>query len=134
MQDSGWRKGLFVGYIDGGRQKLPLLGLSVHYCYLYRDLYSLIWFERQWLVQTFHLFDGELQFVDEMLALDVRNNSAWNHRYFVISRTKNSDEFVVQKEEMTFAMTKLKRIGDNESGWNYLRGYCLLCSVWRTED
>lgn len=34
---------------------------------------------RQWAVQTFNLWDGEIEFVDKCLEEDVRNNSAWNH-------------------------------------------------------
>lgn len=30
------------------------------------------------------LWDGELDFVDSMLAQDVRNNSAWHHRFFIV--------------------------------------------------
>jgi len=30
------------------------------------------------------LWDGELDFVDSVLARDFRNNSAWHHRYFVV--------------------------------------------------
>lgn len=39
---------------------------------------------RQWLVRRFNLWDSELGSVEELLVRDVRNNSAWNHRYFVI--------------------------------------------------
>lgn len=37
--------------------------------------------------QEYKLWDGELAFVEELLEDDVRNNSAWNQRHFVISRT-----------------------------------------------
>ncbi|GAJ12714.1 unnamed protein product, partial [marine sediment metagenome] len=29
------------------------------------------------------LWDGELAFVDQLIEEDVRNNSAWSHRFFV---------------------------------------------------
>lgn len=36
------------------------------------------------MVQKFDLWDGELDYVEDALRIDIRNNSAWNHRYFVI--------------------------------------------------
>lgn len=44
------------------------------------------WAYRQWLLAEFNspeLWAGELDFVDMMLSHDVRNNSAWHHRFFV---------------------------------------------------
>jgi protein farnesyltransferase/geranylgeranyltransferase type-1 subunit alpha len=46
------------------------------------------WSYRQWLLAYFKddesLWQGELDFVEEMLGQDVRNNSAWHHRFFVV--------------------------------------------------
>ena len=64
------------------------------------------WSYRQWLLSSFYgadengreqgdddageaieaagVWDAELDFVDTMLAQDVRNNSAWHHRFFVV--------------------------------------------------
>jgi protein farnesyltransferase/geranylgeranyltransferase type-1 subunit alpha len=40
---------------------------------------------RQWLVKRFDLWDqGELEYVNELIVKDVRNNSAWNHRFFIL--------------------------------------------------
>ncbi len=39
---------------------------------------------RQWLVRRFNLWDQELPEIENLLEKDVRNNSAWNHRYFVV--------------------------------------------------
>lgn len=33
------------------------------------------------------MWDKELEFVDKLLREDLRNNSAWNHRCFVITNT-----------------------------------------------
>jgi protein farnesyltransferase/geranylgeranyltransferase type-1 subunit alpha len=44
------------------------------------------WSHRQWLLAHFdqaELWAGELPFVERWLADDVRNNSAWHHRFFV---------------------------------------------------
>lgn len=43
-----------------------------------------VWSYRQWLVKRFALWDkGEFEAVDELLRKDIRNNSAWNHRWFL---------------------------------------------------
>lgn len=45
------------------------------------------WAYRQWLLAEFNspeLWAGELEFVEEMLRDDLRNNSAWHHRFFVV--------------------------------------------------
>jgi hypothetical protein len=45
-----------------------------------------VWSYRQWLVKRFDLFDKpeELEWTAEMIEADVRNNSAWNHRYYLV--------------------------------------------------
>jgi protein farnesyltransferase/geranylgeranyltransferase type-1 subunit alpha len=45
------------------------------------------WSYRQWLLSYFNdsdLWAEELDFVDQMVVGDVRNNSAWHHRFFVV--------------------------------------------------
>jgi protein farnesyltransferase/geranylgeranyltransferase type-1 subunit alpha len=45
------------------------------------------WAYRQWLLAEFNspeLWAGELDFIEMMLRHDVRNNSAWHHRFFVV--------------------------------------------------
>jgi protein farnesyltransferase/geranylgeranyltransferase type-1 subunit alpha len=46
------------------------------------------WSYRQWLLSHFvddnDLWKGELDFVENMIGDDVRNNSAWHHRHFVV--------------------------------------------------
>jgi protein farnesyltransferase/geranylgeranyltransferase type-1 subunit alpha len=46
------------------------------------------WSYRQWLLSYFNdeedLWSKELDFVDMMLSNDIRNNSAWHHRFFVV--------------------------------------------------
>lgn len=49
--------------------------------------------------QEYKLWDNELEFVETLLEEDVRNNSAWNQRHFVISQTTGfSDPVVVERE------------------------------------
>lgn len=50
-------------------------------------------------LQEYKLWDKELEFVENLLEDDVRNNSAWNQRHFVISHTTGfSDPAVLEKE------------------------------------
>lgn len=50
-------------------------------------------------VQEYKLWDNELEFVENLLEDDVRNNSAWNQRHFVISHTTGfSDGAVLERE------------------------------------
>ena len=43
-----------------------------------------VWAYRHWLVRHFSLWDSELPYIESLLLEDVRNNSAWNHRWFVV--------------------------------------------------
>lgn len=66
------------------------------------------WSYRQWLLAHFDdagLWLGELPYVDDLLRADVRNNSAWHHRYFVVfgrgtrsQATPAEEAEVVQRE------------------------------------
>lgn len=39
---------------------------------------------RHWVVERFNLFSvNELDFADSHINEDIRNNSAWNYRYFI---------------------------------------------------
>lgn len=65
--------------------------------------------------------------------IDIRNNSAWNHRWFVLSRGGGravasrlpSDAPIldpaVQRSEAALCLAALRRVTRNESGWSYLR-------------
>ena len=55
------------------------------------------WAYRQWVLAHFNddaLWPGELPYIEEMLSNDVRNNSAWHHRFFVVwgSGVRQGDE------------------------------------------
>jgi len=73
----------------------------------------------------YSLYDKELEYVEQLLNDDVRNNSAWNQRYFVISNTTKFEQEVIDRE-VDFALEKIELDKGNESAWNYLRGYLFL--------
>lgn len=79
------------------------------------------WQQRQWLVNDFNEFDEELDYTEELIDDDIRNNSAWNHRYYVI---RNTTGFVdpVLDSETRFTCHKIRLAPNNESAWNYLKG------------
>jgi len=56
----------------------------------------------QWAMKTFNLFaaasNAGLDLVDEFLDQDARNNSAWNHRYFILNNTTSFTEQTVAAE------------------------------------
>ena len=71
-------------------------------------------------LQEFNLFENELQFIDKLLEEDIRNNSAWNQRFFVMSQTGGWPAERVATE-VQYAMEKIEKAKRNESVWNYLR-------------
>jgi len=73
------------------------------------------------------LWAGELPFVERLLAEDVRNNSAWHHRFFVTLENGSkggtggvADEAV--RRELVFVKGKIALVPNNASAWNYFRG------------
>jgi protein farnesyltransferase/geranylgeranyltransferase type-1 subunit alpha len=104
-----------------------------------------VWTYRHWLVRHFRLWDTprEIQDVDTLLSSDVRNNSAWNHR-FMLRFGPRSDEpdggmpnsnaptpekgrlTVVDEDlvdaELEYTKAKLLRAPENRSSWSYARG------------
>ena len=87
------------------------------------------WQYRQWLLRHFNLpFEMELEYTEELLKSDVYNNSAWNHRYFLI---KNAMEFKIEDFEKIFLFLNGSN-EDNECFWNYLAALindCPLLSI-----
>ena len=95
------------------------------------------WAYRQWLLVHFNqpsLWDGELPFVELLLSGDVRNNSAWHHRFFVVFETgahpgsledeEGGGKDEVLRRELRFVKEKISLAPNNASAWNYLRGVC----------
>ena len=82
------------------------------------------WQYRQWFIRKFSQFDGEIEYTNNLLLVDVRNNSAWNHRYFVMDKLgkltdSSANDF---RDEIEFTIDKIKIAPNNESSWNYLIG------------
>ena len=50
------------------------------------------------MLRKFDLWENELDYVNSLLAEDIRNNSAWNQRYFVINSTTKFTPEVIEKE------------------------------------
>ncbi|BGP55277.1 hypothetical protein JCM8202_000648 [Rhodotorula sphaerocarpa] len=66
------------------------------------------------------IWDGELAYADKLLQEDIRNNSAWNHRFFVAFESGMDGD--CGDREISYAKTKLAISPNNPSAWNYLRG------------
>ncbi|KAK6065702.1 farnesyltransferase alpha subunit ram2 [Seiridium cupressi] len=95
-----------------------------------------VWSYRQYAVRKLGMWgDDELQSIAWMINQDVRNNSAWSHRFFVVfsdpnNTTKDShatehDPAVpaeVVDRETDYAKEKIKLAPQNQSPWNYLKG------------
>lgn len=103
-----------------------------------------VWSYRQWLVRRLEIFPSqvhdfagpnEIAAVEQLLDQDVRNNSAWSHRFFVVfsdpsystpdSRAMERDDAIpsqIVEREIAFAQDKIRLAPQNMSSWNYLRG------------
>ena len=98
------------------------------------------WSHRQWVCTSFFgasgPWDAELDFAAAMLRTDVRNNSAWNHRWFSLTRggglsfldgcsavedTADARLDIVARE-VDFTLSAILLVSRNESSWSYLRG------------
>lgn len=68
------------------------------------------------------LWNEELEFSDNLIECDIRNNSAWNYRYFLVSRGEADFEFSeeVLKFEAAYTIEKIALDPFNESPWHYL--------------
>ncbi|KAK8017475.1 prenyltransferase alpha subunit [Apiospora rasikravindrae] len=98
-----------------------------------------VWSYRQHLTRKLGMWEneehGELDSIEGMIDDDVRNNSAWSHRFFLVfsnpryatpdSHATEPDPQVpadVVDREIKYAQAKIKLAPQNQSPWNYLRG------------
>ncbi|CZR57915.1 related to geranylgeranyltransferase type I alpha subunit (RAM2) [Phialocephala subalpina] len=95
-----------------------------------------VWSYRQWLVRKLDLWQkGEIEDCERLLREDVRNNSAWAHRFFVVfsnprycTEGSKATEFdggipdEILDREIEFSKAACFEAPQNQSPWNYLRG------------
>ena len=72
------------------------------------------WSNRLWVLKTYDMWAGELEFCTALLDADVYNNSAWNHLYQV--KTQLGCDPV---EEVRSTLERLAHAQENESAWVY---------------
>ena len=88
------------------------------------------------------MYEKEIAFLERLLQEDIRNNSAWNQRFYVVTSFPTEDEVFtnggfmeeqgdsvpallsgkVLDREVAFTLKAIKKVTRNESAWNYLRG------------
>lgn len=103
-----------------------------------------VWSYRQWLVRHFNIWDEprETHDVDVLLNEDVRNNSAWNHRYLLHFAPRQGPETAMMSSytlggdkgrldvvdedvvdaELNYTQSKILLAPENRSPWLYARG------------
>ncbi|KAJ1424441.1 Protein prenyltransferase, alpha subunit [Sesbania bispinosa] len=81
------------------------------------------WSHRQWILQALGGWEDELNYCSELLEEDIFNNSAWNQRYFVITRSPLLGGLKAMREsEVLYTVEAIIAYPENESSWRYLRG------------
>ncbi|KAK8041360.1 prenyltransferase alpha subunit [Apiospora phragmitis] len=98
-----------------------------------------VWSYRQYLTRKLGMWEneahGELDSIEGMIDDDVRNNSAWSHRFFLVfsnPRYADPDSHATEPDpkvpadfvdrEIAYAQAKIELAPQNQSPWNYLRG------------
>ncbi|CAD5221754.1 unnamed protein product [Bursaphelenchus okinawaensis] len=82
------------------------------------------WQHRQWVVERFNLFDQrEVEYSLKLLEEDMRNNSAWNYRYFIVNSLSNQlTNMAMIDKELELIEEVIQEASANESAWTYLAG------------
>lgn len=73
------------------------------------------------------LWRDELAYAERLLRDDVRNNSAWSQRRFVLAAAPPGalqPPAEAWNEEVDWACSRLRLAPHNEAAWAYLRGLC----------
>lgn len=80
-----------------------------------------VWSYRKWFVERFQLYrdQEEIEFLRKLINLDLRNNSAWTHMFFLNFSQK---EMADVDEEIDFCKQRIGLCPQNPSSWNYLMG------------
>jgi len=78
------------------------------------------WQYRQWVLQRFGgSVEDEMKFVEELLRVDVYNNSAWNHRSFVLRALDKRESLAWLSDEQDYVKKKLNLDSENQSALQY---------------
>jgi len=92
----------------------------MHYC----DKRLCKW---EWISKlfVFSLYKGELDFIERLLEEDVRNNSAWNQRFFVVQHEAgDGDDSVfggaLLQRELDYVKTAIDKVSFS----------AFFCSTW----
>nr|CAB3457590.1 unnamed protein product [Digitaria exilis] len=81
------------------------------------------WSHRQWVLQALGGWESELQYCNQLLEEDIFNNSAWNQRYLVITRSPLLGGLMAMRDsEVDFTIEAILANPRNESPWKYLKG------------
>lgn len=83
-----------------------------------------VWSYKKWLVERFDLYEdpAETAFVDGCILMDLRNNSAWAHRFFLKFDKKSSVAEDTILAEIAYVQQNIDKSPQNPSAWNYLIG------------
>lgn len=73
-------------------------------------------------MKRFNQWQHEMEDTDTLIKSDVRNNSAWNHRFFVFKCAPDGPNKPDVRTEVLYTLDKILLAPSNESPWQYLKG------------
>lgn len=82
------------------------------------------WCHRIWTIRRFNNTEGEREYIEQMLMNDIKNNSVWNYRFFLVNYLKSDteDNKTFVNKEIDYAIEKIIQCKANESSYSYIRG------------
>jgi protein farnesyltransferase/geranylgeranyltransferase type-1 subunit alpha len=89
------------------------------------------WSHRQYIITTYSLWEGEVNFCSSVITTDIRNNSAWNQRWFAFHGKGTTNAFD-PAAEVSYAMDVADTDLYNESPLVYVLG--VLREQWKAGD
>ena len=76
------------------------------------------------MIRRFNNTEGEMEFIEEMLKYDIKNNSVWNYKFFlVLFLNNNKPTKEVIENEIKYGIEKIQKEPKNECPYCYIRGY-----------
>ncbi|GIL49286.1 hypothetical protein Vafri_5417 [Volvox africanus] len=93
------------------------------------------WAHRQAIVKMTERWQAELAFAEEFIRRDVRNNSAWNQRMFVLKHMPSSgrDDAAWLRSELSYVAEAIRHAPRNEAPWRYLTGIFATLEPWSSQ-